>query len=73
MKFFQKTYADQSSSSSLSNTLWTPDEFHERLTILNLENIEDVEKYYSEHFYALTEQFGVLLFLYTVLLTKVIY
>lgn len=50
---------------------WTPDQFHERLSVLNLNTIDDVEKYYSENFITLSGHCGVLLFLYTVLLTKV--
>lgn len=50
---------------------WSPDEFHERLSIHNFENIDDVEKYYSENYHVLSGNYGVLLFMYTVLMTKV--
>lgn len=50
---------------------WTPDEFHERLTIHCFDNIDDVERYFSDQFYYLTGSYGVLLFMYTVLMTKV--
>lgn len=49
----------------------SPKEFHERLGVLNFESIEQVEKYYTENFNALSGPYGVLLFMYTVLLTKV--
>ncbi|XP_055530438.1 ubiquitin carboxyl-terminal hydrolase MINDY-3 homolog [Wyeomyia smithii] len=49
---------------------WTPETFHERLTVTELEQIDDVEKYYASHFQVLAEECGVLLLLYTVLLTK---
>lgn len=50
---------------------WSPDEFHERLSIHNFENIDDVEKYYAENYHVLSGNYGVLLFMYTVLMTKV--
>lgn len=50
---------------------WTHDQFHERLTVFSLQSIDDVEKYYSDNFFVLSGQCGVLLFLYTVLMTKV--
>lgn len=50
---------------------WSSDEFHERLSIRNFENIDDVEKYYAENYQILSENYGVLLFMYTVLMTKV--
>lgn len=49
---------------------WTPEAFHERLCLTELESIDDVEKYYSEQFHVLADECGVLLLLYTVLLTK---
>ncbi|XP_058443531.1 ubiquitin carboxyl-terminal hydrolase MINDY-3 homolog [Malaya genurostris] len=49
---------------------WTPEAFHERLTVTELERIDDVEKYYAGHFQVLADECGVLLLLYTVLLTK---
>lgn len=48
----------------------TPEQFHERLCVHNIETIDNVEKFYSEHFDVLQEKYGVLLLLYTVLLTK---
>lgn len=49
---------------------WTPEAFHERLCVTEVESIDDVEKYYSEQFHVLADECGVLLLLYTVLLTK---
>lgn len=49
---------------------WTPEAFHERLCLTELDSIDDVEKYYSEQFHVLADECGVLLLLYTVLLTK---
>lgn len=49
---------------------WSPEEFHERLGVINLDSIEQIEKYYSECFSTLSGKYGVLLFMYTVLLTK---
>lgn len=59
------------SSQSESELDWSPDEFHERLSIHSFENIDDVERYYSENFNVLIGNYGVLLFMYTVLMTKV--
>lgn len=47
-----------------------PDTFHERLMIHDFQTIEDVEKFYSDHYTTLSNRFGVLLFLYSVLFTK---
>lgn len=49
---------------------WNPETFHERLSVNELEQIDDVEKYYAGNFHVLAEECGVLLLLYTVLLTK---
>ncbi|EAT35556.1 AAEL012281-PA, partial [Aedes aegypti] len=47
-----------------------PETFHERLCVSELEQIDDVEKYYAGNFHVLADECGVLLLLYTVLLTK---
>lgn len=49
----------------------SPDNFHFRLKVIPLNNIKDVEKYYGQYFENLSAKYGVLLFMYTVLLTKV--
>lgn len=49
---------------------WTPDEFHRQLQVLQFGSIDQVEKYYMENFNVLSAQYGVLLFMYTVFLTK---
>lgn len=49
---------------------WNPETFHERLCVSELEQIDDVEKYYASNFHVLRDECGVLLLLYTVLLTK---
>lgn len=59
------------SSPSDTDSLWTPEEFHERLSVRSVENVDELEKYYSENFAVLSGQYGVLLFMYTVLMTKV--
>lgn len=48
----------------------SPDEYHDRLHVMYFNNIEEVEKYYTLNFEALSAKYGVLLFMYTVLLTK---
>lgn len=48
----------------------TLNEFHERLVIVDFQAIEDVEKFYSENFDILSNRFGILLYLYSVLFTK---
>lgn len=49
---------------------YTPEIFHERLMIQDFETIEEVEKFYSENFNILSNRFGILLHLYSVLFTK---
>lgn len=49
---------------------YTPEKFHERLVIQDFETIEEVEKFYSENFNILSNRFGILLHLYSVLFTK---
>lgn len=48
----------------------SPDIFHERLVIQDFETIEEVEKFYEENFDILSNRYGVLLHLYSVLFTK---
>lgn len=48
----------------------SPDEYHKRLHVIYFNAIEDVEKYYTQNFEVLSAKYGVLLFMYTVLLTK---
>ncbi|EDS44839.1 MSTP126 [Culex quinquefasciatus] len=64
------TAADVSGTSGARSEPWTPEAFHERLCVTELDSIDDVEKYYSEQFPVLADECGVLLLLYTVLLTK---
>lgn len=54
-----------------SNTANDPLVFHESLNVLTLNNITEVEKFYTENVDTLSMQFGVLLFLYSVIVTKV--
>lgn len=49
---------------------WTPDEFHERLTVQTVDDIDDVEKFYADNYSVLSRNYGVLLFMYSVLMTK---
>ncbi|XP_065364007.1 ubiquitin carboxyl-terminal hydrolase MINDY-3 homolog [Calliphora vicina] len=48
----------------------SPDEYHKRLQVVHFNTIEEVEKYYTLNFEVLSAKYGVLLFMYTVLLTK---
>lgn len=48
----------------------TPERFHERLVIQDFETIEEVEKFFSENFTVLSNRYGILLHLYSVLFTK---
>lgn len=48
----------------------SPDEYHKRLHVVHFNTIEEVEKYYTLNFEVLSAKYGVLLFMYTVLLTK---
>jgi hypothetical protein len=47
-----------------------PDAFHERLIVHDFELIDEVEKFYSDQYSILSNRYGVLLFLYSVLFTK---
>lgn len=51
--------------------LWVPDEFHERLTIHTYNDISDVKEFYTNNYHVLAGNFGMLKFMYSVLLTKV--
>ncbi|XP_052849545.1 ubiquitin carboxyl-terminal hydrolase MINDY-3 homolog [Drosophila gunungcola] len=48
----------------------SPDEFHERLHTLHFEDIATVARYYMENYGQLAHTYGVLLFMYSVFLTK---
>lgn len=48
----------------------SPDEFHERLHTLHFKNIAAVARYYMENYDQLAHTYGVLLFMYSVFLTK---
>ncbi|XP_037938280.1 ubiquitin carboxyl-terminal hydrolase MINDY-3 homolog [Teleopsis dalmanni] len=60
-----KGEADKVAAAELS-----PEQFHNQIQVLNFRTVEEVEMYYTENFHVLSAQFGVLLFMYTVLLTK---
>ncbi|XP_033172403.1 ubiquitin carboxyl-terminal hydrolase MINDY-3 homolog [Drosophila mauritiana] len=71
--------ATPASVSKLSQTLQldqdlheevSPDEFHERLHTLHFKDIESVARYYMENYGQLAHTYGVLLFMYSVFLTK---
>ncbi|XP_073833625.1 ubiquitin carboxyl-terminal hydrolase MINDY-3 homolog [Musca autumnalis] len=64
---------DLSSSSCLTSTAdeeISPEEYHNRLQVIYFNNIEELERYYTHNFDVLSAKYGVLLFMYTVLLTK---
>lgn len=48
----------------------SPDDFHLRLQVTTLETPEQLLAFYSDHYELLSERFGVLLLLYSVMLTK---
>lgn len=53
------------------NVVVDPVQFHACLQIKLLSNISEVEKYYMENSQTLREPYGILLFLYSVIATKV--
>lgn len=59
-----------SSHHSIDGEELSPEIFHERLVIQDFETIEEVEKFYSENLSILSNRYGVLLHLYSVLFTK---
>lgn len=48
-----------------------PLRFHEDLDVIAFASLEDVTKYYFDHIATLRGRFGVLLFLYSVILSRV--
>lgn len=62
------TFAYETDQSDIE---WKPDEFHERLSVVRLNGDEELARYYAEHESLLFGKYGVLLFLYTAMLTKV--
>lgn len=65
------TEAASSSVKVPDGTQFQPDDFHERLSIKNLQEQGDVHKFYTDNFVVLSGSYGVLLFMYSVLMTKV--
>lgn len=45
--------------------------FHDNIRIRGITNLAEVEKYYLENINILKAQYGILLFLYSVIMTKV--
>lgn len=58
-------------NSAQQNIIVDPVQFHACLRLKVLSNISDVEKYYFEHSHMLREPYGILLFLYSVIATRV--
>ncbi|KAH8291627.1 hypothetical protein KR018_007419, partial [Drosophila ironensis] len=48
----------------------SPDEFHDRLQTLHFEDYDALARYYTENYSQLAHTYGVLLFMYSVFLTK---
>lgn len=67
----QETPNAEAGASSGEGALFQPDEFHERLSILEIQEESDLRKFYTENFTVLSGNYGVLLFMYSVLMTKV--
>lgn len=63
---------DNGTSESSSDML-SPERFHKDVRIRLFANLEDVEKYYFENSQKLKEQYGILMFLYSVIATRVSY
>ncbi|XP_075158494.1 ubiquitin carboxyl-terminal hydrolase MINDY-3 homolog [Haematobia irritans] len=61
---------DDISLTTIADEEVSPEEYHNRLNVLHFNSIEELEKYYSHNFDVLSAKYGVLLFMYTVLLTK---
>ncbi|KAH8387125.1 hypothetical protein KR093_004914 [Drosophila rubida] len=52
------------------NLMLTPDEFHDRLHTVHFDHITDVARFYMQNYSQLSHTYGVLLFMYSVFLTK---
>lgn len=63
--------SDNDFLNSAQQNIIDPVQFHACLRIRVLSNISEVEKYYFEHSQMLTETYGILLFLYSVIATRV--
>lgn len=48
----------------------TPEQFHDRLHTLHFDHISEVTRYYMDNYSQLSHTYGVLLFMYSVFLTK---
>ncbi|KAL7745817.1 hypothetical protein ACLKA6_010010 [Drosophila palustris] len=48
----------------------TPEQFHDRLHTLHFDHISEVARYYMDNYSQLSHTYGVLLFMYSVFLTK---
>lgn len=48
-----------------------PTRYHDNLDLISFSSLEDVSKYYLENIETVNGRFGVLLFLYSVILTRV--
>lgn len=70
LKDISEDTAGQSTSIATTSDEDDANTFHERLQIIEMKDIEHVRQFYLDHFHILENQYGVLVFLYTVLLTK---
>ncbi|XP_046743883.1 ubiquitin carboxyl-terminal hydrolase MINDY-3 homolog isoform X3 [Diprion similis] len=62
---------NQETTNSMENRLeLEPDIFHSQLRIFTIDNMDELKKYFSDQIEMLKNQFGILLFLYTVVCTK---
>uniref|UniRef100_A0A1I8P9S4 Ubiquitin carboxyl-terminal hydrolase MINDY n=1 Tax=Stomoxys calcitrans TaxID=35570 RepID=A0A1I8P9S4_STOCA len=61
---------DDISLTTMADEEISPEEYHNRLNVIHFNSIEELERYYSHNFDILSAKYGVLLFMYTVLLTK---
>ncbi|XP_046613565.1 ubiquitin carboxyl-terminal hydrolase MINDY-3 homolog isoform X1 [Neodiprion virginianus] len=61
----------QETTNSMENRLeLEPDIFHSQLRIFTIDNMDELKKYFTDQIDMMKNQFGILLFLYTVVCTK---
>lgn len=63
--------ADETADSETEAVRFTSEDFHKKLILEKFASIEDVQKKLVENINSIKAEYGVLLFLYSVLLTKV--
>lgn len=68
---FEGTTSTIAGIKTATATIVDPVSFHDNIRITLVQSLAEVEKYYLENINVLKAQYGILLFLYSVIITKV--